>query len=149
LLTIEKFWTLKTRAFFTGLTAIILILLRILVLDDQPIDLLGSTAIVYTLTVLLVPNGLHLLLCQQLEAKLFWRLGEIWGEGKGPRSLDLIRAKSEYTEELDLIEQKFGEQLTETELSYLVASRRQYEIGKKWPLPVLSIWALTILLAVS
>ncbi len=110
---------------------------------------LSRLAIGYTFIVLLVPKALHLLLCQKLEASLFHRLGAIWAEGKGPRSLDLIRAKTDYIEELDPIQQEYGQQLTPSEQSLLSASQRQYAIGRKWPLPVLFIWALTLLLGTS
>ena len=149
LLRIEKNSTLKTLAIFTGLTGVGLILVWLLVPEEQKNDVLAWIMVVYSLLVLVVPKVLHLVLCQKLEASLFERLGEIWGEGKGPRSMDLIRAKTEYTDELDSIEQRYGAQLTEDERSLLSASRRQYEIGRKWPLPVCLIWALSILLGIN
>ena len=149
MLGIEKISTLKNLAIFTGLTGVALILVWLLVSEEQKNAVLAWIVVVYSLLVLVIPKVLHLVLCQKLEASLFERLGEIWGEGKGLRSMDLIRAKTEYTDELDSIEQRFGGQLTEGEQSLLSASRRQYEIGRKWPLPVCFIWALSILLGIS
>ena len=148
MLTIEKFCTLKNLAFFTALIAAILILLRFLTTDDQRYDLIIGTAIGSTVIVYLVPKLVYIFLCQQLEAKLFWRLGDIWGDGRGPRIIRLW-GKDDFTEELDSIEHEYGTQLTGEEREILSAAQRQNQISRKWPLPVLLISILAVFLCIA
>lgn len=147
LLEIEKHSTSKAITVLTGLVAAVMIFVRMSFAKEDQNGILSSIAVIASVVIAIVPSGLHVVLSQELEARLFARLGEIWGKGKGPRILNIFRFKTEFSEELDTIEERFGPQLNEDEVELLCAARRQRALCRKRPVPIAFIWALMILLA--
>lgn len=129
LLNIERHSTFRNVAVLTGLTAAVMIIGRLAFPEAIQGKVIPSLVIGFSLVVTLVPNGLHIVLSQELEAMLIARPGELWGEGNGPRILNVFRFKTELSEELDSIEQRYGEQLSEDEADMLFAARRQRTLG--------------------
>jgi len=93
------------------------------------------------LVIALIPWARHYVLYMRLQTSLVARLGPIWEETEGIR-VPLL--KTDFLDDLEEIEQRHGENLTDEERDWLATSRRQQKISTRWAIAVFSLLVLAI-----
>ncbi len=109
----------------------------------------ASTAlIIAALIIALIPWFRHFTLYMRLQVRLVTRLGPIWEETEGIRAPPLF-GKDSFLEDLDEIERKYGDHLTDEERGWLLTSRRQKVISLRWLIVVFIGLALSLFVVYS
>ena len=96
--------------------------------------------IVVGIAIATIPSIRHWRFYMKLQVSLVRRLGQIWEESphiRGPRLFE-----NSFLAELDEIEKRYGDQLTDQERAWLIASRHQQAISTIWMIVVLAIFVL-------
>ena len=111
---------------------------------ESPIaDFAPTVLIIAACIIALVPWARHYILYIRLQISLVTRLGPIWEETEGIRAPFI--GKDNFLDELNEIERKYGDQLTDQESGWLDTSRRQQAISTRWPLAVFDLLVVSLL----
>ena len=119
-----------------GIIAVIALITLPFVVPEDTVSDRQFSAVLFGAAVIIaiVPRAWHFILFMKLEVSLFNRIGPIWGEGKTIRSARFYA--SDFIQELNSIERRFGSELTAEERSWLETSRQQHRIAMKWAIAV-------------
>ncbi|MDJ0758871.1 MAG: hypothetical protein QNJ19_05690 [Woeseiaceae bacterium] len=107
----------------------------------------STVLIVVALIVSLIPWVRHFTLYTKLQISLVTRLGPIWEDTEGIRTH--LFGKDSFLEELNEIERKYGDQLTDEEKGWLLNSRRQKAISARWSIVVFVGLGLSLIVVYS
>ena len=102
--------------------------------------------VVAAAAIALIPWVRHFIFFMRLQTSLITRLGPIWEETEGIRA-PLLRTN--FLSDLNEIEQKHGEKLTDEERGWLRMSRHQQEISTRWAIAVFLLLSVGMFIAMS
>ena len=97
--------------------------------------------VVAALLIALIPGARHYILYMRLQTVLVDRPWPIWDETEGIRVPIL---KTNFLDDLEEIERRYGEKLTDEERAWLETSRRQQQFSTRWKIAVFLLLLLAI-----